>query len=300
MFVRLPAAAVPSLLTRLLRAGGRHTPRELLPLGFAFAMVASSVLSVATAAPAYASDPEGSGPSIQYLEALSHATKTYSFTPGGVVNVPFRAAFERRGHGRRRGTGRPPGRSRKPRPRTGADAGSHFGERSRQYAAPRGPSRDRGRPAGESGDRADRGAVPDECRRDRRQARRAGGVGEDRRRPRHPQRVGTGQDPARDRAAGRREPADRAEQPVQAHGRAEHVPRERGRVGRRRAANAQPAGVPAGVARPSSRGRDPPVAVPARPRGGAAAHRRRPGEGARHDRRGREGDSRREGSAGRA
>jgi spore germination protein YaaH len=90
MFVRLPAAAVPSLLTRLLRAGGRHTPRELLPLGFAFAMVASSVFSVATAAPAYASDPEGSGPSIQYLEALSHATKTYSFTPGGVVNVPFR------------------------------------------------------------------------------------------------------------------------------------------------------------------------------------------------------------------
>ena len=44
--------------------------------------------------------------------------------------------------------------------------------------------------------------------------------GQDRRRPRHPQRVGAGQDPARDRAARRRQPADRAEQPVQAHGRA--------------------------------------------------------------------------------
>jgi spore germination protein YaaH len=90
MFVRLPAAAVRSLLTRLLRAGGRHTPRELLPFGFALAIAASSGLSAAGAGPAYAFDPEGFGPSIQYLEAQSHATQTYSFTPGGVVNVPFR------------------------------------------------------------------------------------------------------------------------------------------------------------------------------------------------------------------
>ena len=87
----------------------------------------------------------------------------------------------------------------------------------RVRAAPR----DRGRQARRPGDRAHRGAVPDQCRRDRGQAGRARGVGQDRRCPRHPQRVGPGQDPPRDRAARRREPADRAQQPVQAHRRAD-------------------------------------------------------------------------------
>ena len=45
----------------------------------------------------------------------------------------------------------------------------------------------------------------------------------------------------------RREPADRAQQPVQAHRRAEHVPGQHGGARRRRAAHAQPAGVPAGT-----------------------------------------------------
>ncbi len=175
-------------------------------------------------------------------------------------------------HGRRRHQGRVPHRSRNdPRAR---------------------PPRDRIGPAWRPGDRAHRGAVPNECRRHRGQARRAGRVGEDRRRSRHPQRVGAGQDPARDRASQRRQPADRAQQPVQAHRRAEHVPGEHGRPRRRRAPHDQSARSAPGVARSPGRGRHPALAVPPREGAGPAAHRRGFAQGARHDRRGGEGDPR--------
>ena len=78
-----------------------------------------------------------------------------------------------------------------------------------------------------------------------------------------------------------------------------HVPGQHGGARRRRAAHAQPPGVPAALARPPGRGRHPPHAVPPRPRRGAAAHRRGAGEGARHDRRDREGDPRVEGPSAR-
>ena len=176
----------------------------------------------------------------------------------------------------------------------------HHGRRRHQGRVPHGsgdrprarPPRDRADPARRAGDRAHRGPVPDERRRDRGQARRAGRVGQDRRRPRHPQRVGAGQDAARDRAAHRRQPPDRAQQPVQAHGGAEHVPGEHGRARRRCAAHDQPPRGVAGVARSPGRRRDAALAVPPREGAGAAAHRRRVDQGARRDRRRGQGDPR--------
>ena len=122
-------------------------------------------------------------------------------------------------------------------------------------------------------------------------------VGQDRRRPRHPQRVGAGQDAPRDRAAPRHQPADRAEQPVQAHRRAD----ARSRSTWWRSSTACPAR--STCRRRCSTGST--TRSSSSPGAASSGCRRRQDrlhiveglrEGARHDRRDREGDPRVEGS----
>jgi spore germination protein YaaH len=63
----------------------------LLPLGLAIALAASAGLAATSVAKANAADAVATtGPSVQYQEAVAHAGESYSFTPGGVVTVPFR------------------------------------------------------------------------------------------------------------------------------------------------------------------------------------------------------------------
>ena len=90
MFDRVPMAPLPTLSTRSSRVGRRNPTRALL-LGIAMGIAASAGLSAISPGEAYGADSAGaSGPSIQYVEALSHSEAHYSFTEGGVVNVPFR------------------------------------------------------------------------------------------------------------------------------------------------------------------------------------------------------------------
>jgi spore germination protein YaaH len=71
------------------RAGSEHAQGALFPIGLALVLALSTV--VASPSPASAAEgPQTAGPSIQYQEALSHASKEYTFAPGGIVNVPFR------------------------------------------------------------------------------------------------------------------------------------------------------------------------------------------------------------------
>ena len=93
MFVCLPVPPCPPLLARLIRGRIQHSPRGILPLGLALALVSSAGLWAASASPAAADSGTGDGPSIQYQEAMSHAAKTYSFTPGGPVTIPYRPRF---------------------------------------------------------------------------------------------------------------------------------------------------------------------------------------------------------------
>jgi spore germination protein YaaH len=65
--------------------------RKSLIAGLALVFVITSISAFAAPATAAAADPGSTlGPSIQYQEALAHAGKTYSFTKGGVVKVPYR------------------------------------------------------------------------------------------------------------------------------------------------------------------------------------------------------------------
>ncbi len=94
MSVRLPVPPRPPLLARLIRGRIQHSPRGILPLGLALALISSAGLWAASASPAAAADPgTQDGPSIQYQEAVSHASTKYSFTPGGPVTVPYRPRF---------------------------------------------------------------------------------------------------------------------------------------------------------------------------------------------------------------
>ena len=88
MFVR---PSVPLPLTLRPQRDHRNdaaTALLRLSLGLAFALSAG----FAVASPVNAAVPDASnatGPSIQYLESVSHASKKYSFTPGAVTTVPF-------------------------------------------------------------------------------------------------------------------------------------------------------------------------------------------------------------------
>ncbi|MGA3056474.1 MAG: glycosyl hydrolase family 18 protein [Candidatus Limnocylindrales bacterium] len=60
----------------------------LIRMGLAIALAVSA--AVVSSKPASAAEgPQTDGPSIQYQEALAHASKTYPFAPGGVATVPF-------------------------------------------------------------------------------------------------------------------------------------------------------------------------------------------------------------------
>ena len=66
---------------------------SLPPLRIALAIALAATTALAATPPAKADStaaPQATAPSIQYQEALSHASDTYSFSPGGVVTVPFR------------------------------------------------------------------------------------------------------------------------------------------------------------------------------------------------------------------
>jgi len=91
MLDRLPVPHASPRLVESSRFGGRRTPWRVLLLGFAVALAASMGVNATSPGKAYGADPaDASGPSIQYQEALSHAGMKYSFSPGGVVTVPFR------------------------------------------------------------------------------------------------------------------------------------------------------------------------------------------------------------------
>jgi spore germination protein YaaH len=76
-------------LAWLRRGGNGHAQGALFPTGLAIALAVSSALASPSPAAA-AQGPQPDGPSIQYQEALTHASTAYAFTPGGIVNVPFR------------------------------------------------------------------------------------------------------------------------------------------------------------------------------------------------------------------
>ncbi len=91
MFDRLRVPRLPLRLAGFSRAGGSRASRRSLLLGIAIAIAISAGLTHISAGRAQAADSsDASGSSIQYQEALSHAGAEYPFTPGGVVNVPFR------------------------------------------------------------------------------------------------------------------------------------------------------------------------------------------------------------------
>ena len=87
MFDRLSVALPPSLhpWRRI------NSARELLLMGLAAALALST--SLATASPVLAQAPSSAdalGASIQYQEAVAHASHKYTFTPGSVASVPYR------------------------------------------------------------------------------------------------------------------------------------------------------------------------------------------------------------------
>jgi spore germination protein YaaH len=88
MFDRLSVALPPSLHPWRRRT---NSASALLAMGLAAALALSTSLSAASPvlalAPGAADTP---GPSIQYQEAVAHAAHKYTFTPGGVVTVPYR------------------------------------------------------------------------------------------------------------------------------------------------------------------------------------------------------------------
>ena len=91
MFNRVSGPLHPSLPAPMPRRGGRYTSSGFLAVGLAAAIAASAGLAVSMPARANAAAPaEPVGTSIQYQESLAHDGQRYSFTPGGVVTVPFR------------------------------------------------------------------------------------------------------------------------------------------------------------------------------------------------------------------
>jgi spore germination protein YaaH len=68
----------------------RDAFRRSLVLATAIAVVASSLGTLVAPSAAAAADPESPGSSLQYLEAQQHQSEHYSFTEGGVVDVPYR------------------------------------------------------------------------------------------------------------------------------------------------------------------------------------------------------------------
>ena len=91
MFDCLPVPLLPLRLAGFSRVIGRRAPRRSLLLGVAAAIAISAGLSAIPAGRAQGADSSDTNePSIQYQEALSHEDVAYNFTPGGVVDVPFR------------------------------------------------------------------------------------------------------------------------------------------------------------------------------------------------------------------
>jgi spore germination protein YaaH len=73
----------------LWRGGSGHGQGAPLAIGLAVALaIAMTIAPPGPVAAADSSQPDG--PSIQYQEAMAHASKTYSFRPGGVATIPFR------------------------------------------------------------------------------------------------------------------------------------------------------------------------------------------------------------------
>ena len=73
----------------LWRRGSGPGQGALLPIGLAVALaIAMTIAPPGPVAAADSSQPDE--PSIQYQEAMAHASKTYSFRPGGVATIPFR------------------------------------------------------------------------------------------------------------------------------------------------------------------------------------------------------------------
>ena len=68
---------------------GGYVLGALVPMALAFVMALSTAI-VSPSPAAAAENPEQDGPSIQYQEALSHASTEYTFAPGGPVDVPYR------------------------------------------------------------------------------------------------------------------------------------------------------------------------------------------------------------------
>ncbi len=128
-------------------------------------------------------------------------------------------------------------------------------------------------------------SVPDLGRGDRPEDRGAGQRPQDRRHPRRAQRVVGRHHAPRRRAQARRQCAGRAEPPLQAHADADQLPGAHAGAGRQRAEAARPQDRARGLHR-SPEGDHPAAHRVPSPQGeGARAHRRGPGEGARHDRR---------------
>ena len=80
-------------LARPRREGNGHANDVLLPIGLAIALAISTAIAAPSSASA-AEGPQPDGPSIQYQEALAHASTEYGFAPGGIVNIPFRPRAE--------------------------------------------------------------------------------------------------------------------------------------------------------------------------------------------------------------
>jgi spore germination protein YaaH len=92
MFDRVSVPQLGRLSRRRSGAGHARTSRALV-IAATVALSAGVVLS-GTAAAEGSEDSGQTGPSIQYQEALSHASRKYDFTPGGTVTVPYRPRAE--------------------------------------------------------------------------------------------------------------------------------------------------------------------------------------------------------------
>ena len=142
-----------------------------------------------------------------------------------------------------------------------------------------------GDPQGRPPHRRDRGAVPDVGRGDRPEDRRARERPQDRGHPRRPQRVVRRHHPPHRRAQARRQRAGGAEPALQAHADADQLPGAHAGAGRQRPQVARPQDGTGGLRRPPEGDHPAAHRVPPAQGQGAGAHRRGPGEGARHDRR---------------
>ena len=190
-------------------------------------------------------------------------------------DLPLREAAQR--PDRRVGDGRRDPPDVRPRPRSRRDARA---------------GRVRGGPRRPHGDHRHRAAVPGEQGGPAREDRRPGQGQEDRRHRRPARRVRPRRHAHLHRDQARRQPAQGAEQPVQAHRDAARLQHEHAGPRRRPAADAAAAQRPAALRRPPARDHPPPDRV--RPRQGArpGAHPRGPQDRPRQPRRGHQDDPR--------